>query len=296
MSRIAFYSADPGNHKFINPIIDKLRRDGFDCILYNNWTYDGQADVLWFDFCDNNLIAASRDDKEYLKGKKVIARLHAVEYYMGFHTQIDWSVVDDLIFVSDHLKRLCNIPEETVRQHVIHNGIDLEKMHYKERHQGKVIGYAGNIVPTKGIIPMLLYFKDLLNMDSSYKLKLIGLNRFHGREGEFYYNLKKKLGNSIEESEETNDINGWFESIDYLWQPSLAESFSLIVGEAMAKGVKPIINDFYGAKELWPNDLVYEDFEGFYRIVKGPYESWKYREFVERYSLDNQVKKIKELL
>lgn len=289
--KITFFSSDPGNHKFITPIIDKLSECGHDCQLLNNWTYT-DADLYWFDFCDNNLIVATRDDKKELRKKKVIARLHAVEYYMGFHKQIDWSCVDHLIFVSDHLQRLCDV--EGVKQSVIHNGIDLDKFKFKEREKGFVIGYAGNIVPTKGILIMFHYLRELLNYDKRYSLKMVGLNRFHGREGEYYDHCKKGL--PIEESGEVGNMDEWLDGIDYLWQPSLCESFSLIVGESMAKGIKPLINDFYGSKEIWTEDLIYRDFSQFYNLLKGPYESAKYREYVSRYSLDSAMEKIKCLL
>src|ERR1035437_7887541 len=242
MSSIAFYSADPGNHRFIKPIIDQLTILGYECKLYNNWTFD-DSDILWFDFCDNNLIQATKDDKEYLKKKKVIARLHAVEYYMGFHHQIDRSCVSDLIFVSDHMRRLCG--ELPVRTHVIHNGIDIPYLSFHTHENGLTLGYAGNIVETKGILTMFHYFRELRRY-GDYKLKMVGLNRLSGRDLEFYNHAKKDL--PIEEAGEVSNINDWLDEIDYLWQPSQAESFSLITGEAMAKGVKPLINSFYGAE------------------------------------------------
>lgn len=303
--KITFFSADPGNHKFITPIIERLQIEGHDCQLLNNWTYT-DADIYWFDFCDNNLIVATRDDKEELKKKKVIARLHAVEYYMGFHNQIDWNCVDHLIFVSDHMRRMCfngifpgsyssGMKPEI---HTIHNGIDLEKFNFKNRKKGNVIGYAGNIVPTKGILTMLNYFAELTLNRPWFKLKMVGLNRFHGREGEYFKHCIETNGmkDKIEETGEVPDINEWLEGIDYLWQPSLTESFSIIVGEAMAKGIKPIINDFYGSRELWPEDCIYRNFTEFLNIIDGIYISDKYREFVERYSLDKSINKINEII
>jgi len=292
--RIAFYSIDPGCHKFLFPIIEHLEKQGHTCQLYNGWTYD-EAEVLWFDFCDNNLIVASREDKEYLKSKKVIGRLHAVEYYMGFHRQIDWTCVSDLIFVSDHMRRMCNQEGELpVCQHVIHNGIDLDKMEFKERKPGLVLGYAGNIVPTKGMTLMPGYFREITR-HGDYKLKMVGLSRMQGREGEFFNHSMQGL--PVEMNEEVSDINEWMEGIDYLWQPTLAESFSFIIGEAMAKGIKPVINDFFGSRELWPEELIYHDFTSFLEVINSPYESKKYRQFVEeRYSLKDQLAKIDELI
>lgn len=295
--KIAFYSADPGNHKFIEPIRLRLVQLGYDCQLYNNWHIDKEADILWFDFCDSNLIAASKENADFLKTKRVIARLHAVEYYMNFHHAIDWSCVGDLIFVSDHMRRMCG--ELPVRTHVIHNGIDLNRFSYKERKNGFVLGYAGNIVPAKGILTMFHYFRELWNKDNRYQLKLIGLNRFGARDLEYYKHYIKDL--PIEEMEELpnsqyDNINQWLDKVDYLWQPSHAESFSLIVGEAMAKGIKPIINNFYGSTELWPKENIYNSFSQFYKILMSDYKSANYRKFVEQYSLDDTIKQICELL
>lgn len=291
--RITFFSADPGNHRFIQPIIDRLALKGYECQLLNNWTIT-DADVYWFDFADNNLITASQENKEYLKSKKVIARLHAIERYMGYHHQIDWSCVSDLIFVSEHMKRMCNEDGELpVRQHVIYNGIDLDKFTFKERDNGLTLGYAGNIVPAKGILTMFHYFREL-RRHGDYKLKMVGLNRFSARDLEFYKHYTKDL--PIEEEGETSDINKWLDGVDYLWQPSHAESFSLIVGEAMAKGIKPLINGFYGADELWPESLIYKDFTAFFDIIITRYKSNEYREFAERYSLEKEMEQIYGLI
>jgi len=290
MKKIVVFSSDPGNHRFIEPLMEKLKTYGYEYRIINNWTAVDDADIYWFDFCDNNLISATNDDGKLLKGKMVIARLHAVEYYLNFHKQIKWEFVNNLIFVSDHMRRMCDV--KGVKQTVVHNGIDLEKLSYRERRPGMVIGYAGNIVPAKGILIMFHYLRELLNRQKGYSLKMIGLNRFHGREGEYYNYYKNDL--PIIEAGETNNINQWLEGVDFLWQPSLTESFSLIIGEAMAKGIKPLINDFYGSRELWPEELIYRDFSGFMKILQADYDSAKYRAWAEKYSLDKAVEKIKK--
>ena len=100
----------------------------------------------------------------------------------------------------------------------------------------------------------------------------------------------------IEEAGEVEDIDSWLDGVDYLWQPSNAESFSLIVGEALARGIKPIINSFYGADELWPKDKIYTDFSSFRDIINAPYCSNCYRVFASRYSLDKEMDLITKLL
>lgn len=303
---IAFFSADPGNHRFIEPVIEELRKHGHICQLYNNWTAV-DAEIYWFDFCDNNLISATRDDKHLLVGKRVIARLHAVEAYMGFHRQIDWTCVDHLIFVSDHLRRKCAdvVYPPNLTIHVIHNGIDVDKFTYRQRSLNGAkyteewrFGYVGNIVPQKGLLTFIHYFSTIKAMDPNAQFYLAGLSRMGGREGEYWDYASTRPG-GIYQDGPCEDTNAWLDDrqIHVLVQPSYAESFSLIVAEAMAKGIKVAINNFWGADELWPKDLIYSNFKEFCDILEAPYESQRYRTWVEeRYSLASQIKKIEELL
>jgi glycosyltransferase involved in cell wall biosynthesis len=279
---------------------------GHECQILNNWTYT-DADVYWFDFCDNNLIVATRDDKEHLKTKKVIARLHAVEAYMGFYKQIDWGCVNHLIFVSDHIRRKCLDAQypDSCKIHVIHNGVDMERFRFRERMRDSTkylgswnFGYVGNIVPQKGLLNFLHYFSFIRKEVPDAKFYLAGLNRMHGREGEYWEYMKERIGNIFEETEGI-DTNEWLEDkdINYLVQPSYAESFSLIVAEAMAKGIKPLVNDYWGSRELWPEDLIYTNVAEFSTIIEAPYESKRYREWVEkRYNLEDKINQLEELI
>lgn len=289
--RIAIFSADPACHRFIKPLIEKWQQKGFKTELYTNYS-PKEADIYWFDFVDNNLKIASSEFKDDLKDKIVIARLHYIEYYVGHHYGVNWRAVDHLILVSDFMKNL--IGDLPVKKHTIYNGIDLEKFTYKKRQAGFTLGYAGHIIPQKGIITMFHYFRQLLNKDPRYRLKMVGLRRFHKKFGEYYdhYLEIADLKDKIDEGGETEDMNEWLEGIDFLWQPSMAESFSMIIGEAMAKGIKPIINNFKVSEELWLKDLIYRDFDEFYKILTGSYESERYRKHIEdNYSLVNITEK-----
>lgn len=291
MPSITFFSADPGNHRFIQPIIDRLSSE-YECRLINNYTHT-DADIYWFDFCDNNLISATREDAEHLKGKKVIARLHSVEAYMGYHNQIDWSGVDDLIFVSEHMKRKCSDADyKDCRLHVVHNGVDLSKFTFRPKPPPTdTFAYVGNIIPQKG----LLTFATLLPRGATWHVA--GLSRMHGREGEFWELMKATR--DIREEGPVEDVNAWLDEKHPRWlvQPSYSESFSLIIAEAMAKGIKPIINDYVGAVELWPEDLIYTYATDLEEIMAGSYEPEFYRTWVAiRYDIDKKVAEIKDIL
>lgn len=300
--KIVAFSADPGNHRFIIPIIEQWEKQGHEVVLINNYT-PTKADVYWFDFADNNVIAASNEFAEDLVAKKVIVRLHAVEAYLDFYSKINWNVIDHLIFVSDHIRRkVCENYQfpDNLKIHTIHNGIDLNKWTFKEREKGFNLAYLGNIVPAKGLLTFLHYLEFLVWHDKRYKIYLAGLNRLHGREGEYFEHYLKRTGlkdHWIEEPEVAN-VDKWLDEkdINFLIQPSLAESFSLVVGEAMAKGIKPIINNYWGSEEIWPKDLIYSGFHDFVEIIEGSYNSKTYRDYIKRYSLDDTMKQISEIL
>jgi len=275
------------------------------------------ADVLWIEWATRNAEAVTHDAPEIvIRGKsKLIVRIHGIEAYQGQYQAVDWNLVDHLIFVSDHIRRKI-IGEGDVFEpgnyrfpdklpiHVIPNGVDLDKWTFKKREHGYNIAFVGNFIPQKGLIYMLPYLEQLFKTDPRWHLYMIGDSRnrhiFHGREGEFFDNFLKV--NHLEdrvtvEPEATDDLNLWYEDnqINYVLVPSLAESFSMVVAEAMTKGIKPLINSWWGVEDNWPEELIFKNIDDFNWIFDTPYESLKYHQLVrDRYDLNKVVQQIGE--
>ena len=77
--------------------------------------------------------------------------------------------------------------------------------------------------------------------------------------------------------------------MDYIVSPSIVESFGYSIAEAMLKGIKPLIRDRQGAREMWPEECVWRDVGDFEALLQGPYDSARYRDWVlDRYSLERQ--------
>ena len=81
----------------------------------------------------------------------------------------------------------------------------------------------------------------------------------------------------------------WLEDKDYILCTSINEGNPNNIIEAMAMGIKPIIHNFPGAKEQFPDDLIFTETSGaLIRILENKYEPEKYRDWVkERYDLSN---------
>ena len=255
------------------------------------------ADILWFDFCDANIVEATR-----MAGweQQIICRVHGFEAYdTSIAEQVNWESVDDLIFVSEHLKNdfLSKYPKaEAANSHVIPNGIDLSKLKYEKRSHGKTLGYAGYLKAGKNVSLMLNILNEL---PDDYALKIAGEWQCDKEEKQFEH-LTKRLGLSERVLLEPwqDDMNIWFESVDYLVSASISESFSYLIGEAMAKGIKPVVIDRPGAKDIWGEEFLFRSVgeAAAMMMPDSHYESKRYRKIAERYSIDKQMESIRGIL
>ncbi|MCH8929222.1 MAG: glycosyltransferase [Candidatus Marinimicrobia bacterium] len=255
------------------------------------------GDLLWFDWCDNNLAEATR-----MTGweQRIICRVHGYEAYeSSAPEQVNWENVDDIVFVAEHTKNafLEKFPAaEKSNHHIIANGIDLFKWEYKERSHGKRLGSAGYLKQGKNP-SMLLQILYLLPED--YTLKIAGEWQSI-KEKKYFIHLMNRFGiaNRVTLEPWQDDMNNWLNTIDYLISPSISESFSYIIGEAMAKGIKPVVIDRPGAEDLWGEEFLFRTTEEAVEMIlpKSDYDSEAYRKIAERYSLDKQLNQIRKLL
>ena len=99
---------------------------------------------------------------------------------------------------------------------------------------------------------------------------------------------------------QVDSINDWLENIDILLHPGQKEAFCYAVGEAMAKGIPAVINDFYGSKDIWSDMYTYQTHKEAIENIKiwnkngGPPPE-DHRKFIQdNYSLERQLKETDE--
>lgn len=257
------------------------------------------ADICWFEWCDDLVIYGSRLD--IAKEKIVVCRLHSYEVFTEYINQVNWANVDKLICVGknirDILKMKVNIEDNKII--IIQNGIDENKYNYKDRCDGFNIAYVGYINFKKG--PMLLVhtFRAICEKDKRYKLYIAGV--FQDERYVLYFSQMIKemnLEKSIIYDGWQNDLNKWLEDKNYILCTSVLESQNLSVMQAMSKGIKPIIHNFVGAKEIYPRDYLWNDIdEAVSMVCNHKYNSKEYRDFIiNNYSLTMQQNKISKLM
>ncbi|MCK5591383.1 MAG: glycosyltransferase family 4 protein, partial [Candidatus Pacebacteria bacterium] len=182
---------------------------------------------------------------------------------------------------------------------VVNLGVDIDKLTYRDRKPGKTIGWLNRIGSGKGIELLCQIIYKMVKYSKDYKFEIVGqcntawlmkyLIEFLNRNG---------LNDNVKIMPEVVNVNEWMDSIDYIMSTSMKECMSLPLAEGMAKGIKPVIHNWWGADELYPGDLIFQTAEQACDIIMSQqYDSNFYRKFVEdKYTLNMQVNKLNKIM
>jgi len=262
------------------------------------------ADIVWLEWANELTINLTNHPEDILKDKHTICRLHSYEAFEGFANNIIWNKINDLIFVADHIKNIVvqQVPKllQIVRGiHVIPNGIDMNRFSFKERSIGKNLAFVGSINHKKGPLLLLHAFRELVKLDSEYRLFIAGA--FQDTRYQLYFAQmiqEMDLENNIQMDGWIENINPWLEDKQYIVCTSILEGHPVGIMEAMARGLKPLIHNFVGAKGIYPDKYLWNAIPDFVRMAtENDYDPAEYKKFIEtNYSLEKQLGSIDKII
>lgn len=259
------------------------------------------ADVCWFEWCNDPLIWATRQDMARQKG--VICRLHRYEAFSDMPLRVHWEQVDALTVVAEHLSTiLCeSLPglERRTRLSHIPNGVDMARYELLERAPGFDIALIGYLHGRKNPQMALQIMRELVSIDPRYRLHVAG--KFQDPALQLYWGHQLKqlgLSDNVIMYEWQDDIAAFLEDKSYILSTSLHESFGYSIAEAMARGIKPVVHHFPFATDMWPEEMLFNTVDDAVNIIRSEtYTSRAYRQFIQdNYSLDSQVRQIRDLI
>ncbi len=298
----------PGLQSFLGDIVGylKTKYDVRTCYSNNNQEIESAvqwADLVWLEWA-NELTVALTNHSTLLDGKHIICRLHSYEAFSGFARKIKWEKIDDLVFVAKHIKDIVvqQVPEviERVKNiRIVPNGVNLDKFAFKDPSKGTNLAYLGQINYKKGPMLLLHAFRELVQVDEKYRL-FIGGN-FQDDRYKLYFDQmirEMDLENNIQMDGWVEDVGTWLDDKQYIVCTSVLEGHPVGLMEAMTCGLKPVIHNFVGAREIYPEKYLWNSIPEFVSRVTGPdYDSREYRLFiVKHYSLQKQLKTIASIL
>lgn len=224
-------------------------------------------------------------------GAKNIVFLRRYELFEGGLKRVDWKGVHDLICVNSWIR---DVTEEilasmkvSTKVHLVYNGTDPARWRYRERTHGKKIGMACHVHPKKNL-PLAMQI--LAKLPEDYELHVAGGIQ-DSCTAEYLNHLGTILRRKVYLYDHipAGDLSLWWEQMSYCLSTSISEGNPNNVIEAMAKGLKPVVHDWPGADDQFPDDLRFRTAEeAAAQILAGAYESKRYRAIVEeKFSLAN---------
>lgn len=302
--RIAFFCGADGS-TFLDPVCNYLK-NRFEIRVFTGRTqqelYDLMrwSDISWFEWCTDLAVIGSNGPKVC----ETIIRLHRYEAYTELPGRVNWRNVDVLIMVGNSFVQQALLngvgpvspPTSIV---TIPNGVDLGAMRFVNRPRGKSIAFVGNLRMVKNPPLLLQCMHRLHSLDSAYRLFVAGVFQ-DGALEQYVHHMTKELGltEAVVFDGWQADINHWLADKHYIVSSSTIESQGMGILQGMACGLKPVVHNFPGACEIYPEEFLFDTPGEFCeQILSGAYEPGRYRQFVERdYSQKEQLAKINELL
>ena len=263
----------------------------------------GWADIVWLEWANQMAVHVTNKIPE-IKDKQVLCRLHGYEVFTDLPAQINWSVVDKLIFVAGHKKEIFNkkFKVNAPSQVVLRNGVNMEKFSIAPNKKNtKKLVLLGHINFRKGLPLLIQFFHSLLQKDPEYYLYIRG--EFQDPKLEMAARTMIKelaLENHIEFVEWVDDLNSWLADKSHILSFSLEESFHYAIGNGMAAGLKPVIHAWNESRDIWPEEFIFKSYDEFEHLISAQ-QSWTpecYRNLLYEYQLDSsfQLLKVEALL
>jgi glycosyltransferase involved in cell wall biosynthesis len=187
--------------------------------------------------------------------------------------------------------------------HLIRPGVKVEKFSFRhDRYGYNIAMITGDIWVMKNVIEGLMIFATLVarNPCLPWKLHWRGQYADHARYMQVaveHFLKSRGLEDRVTLYPPVSSIDEWLEPMDFILHPSIKEAFCYSVAEAMCKGIKPVLNDWLGCRDTWPQENIYKTVDEAIDIFLGPRTPEIYRRFVETcYPLERMVDNYDRLL
>ena len=264
------------------------------------------CDVFFCDVCDNNAKVATHEYGDIAKTKKFFVRCLDIEAWLRHPDAVDWNNASGLIFINKMIHDMVvpnlNRPDLPIK--IIKCGVNLEKFTLRKEIGGKKIAAIfgiNRLYNDKRVDDAIRIFHQIhFRHDPEYTLHILGTNS----QGQPYYTQyfrkfveETGLSDFVTFTDHVHDVNAWLEDKSYIITPGIKEAFNFATAEAMAKGIKPVINHFLGVYNIWPKEYVYNNFDEAVEMLLSPAEPDKYRQYiVDNYDFERYYREMNEFM
>ncbi|MDH3892366.1 MAG: glycosyltransferase family 4 protein [candidate division Zixibacteria bacterium] len=242
------------------------------------------ADIIWSTWCNEATVHLSR----LANCPPLATNIRSYEILTpNLMTGVNWTKVDGAIFVADHIREMANEmwskQLSAVPQTTVHNCVELHRYPFYENGPGRDVCYIGYLNHKKGIGLLLQCIREAVKIDKAYRFHIAG--SFQEKRFEVYMkHLVSEMGLSshVDFCGWVKDVPAFLKEMNYVISTSPWEGCPNNIIESMACGIKPLIHNWRGAKDIFPEHLVFNCLDDFARLLTcSDYESQAYRRYVE---------------
>lgn len=278
--------ADNTGKKFIQDLLDHWVKMGHEVkyergaseylaqwadVYYVEWI-DGNLDYLYKLYNDPDCENRTKD-WDNNKKPKIICRMIDWDIWCDYISTKNRKYIDfcdHIVSIVPHMKRKLmdnGVPEGKIT--LIRPGVNLDKFPLKKASwNGHVHGtdgfqlgmVLGDMWWPKNHMGGLDIFTQLYRRNDKWRLHIRGQHE----GGEYWpvmydhYLESRGIKDAVTLYQPQDDMNEWYEKIDILLHPGMKETFSYATAEAMSKGIPAIVNEFYGSRDIWPGNMLYQ--------------------------------------
>jgi glycosyltransferase involved in cell wall biosynthesis len=227
------------------------------------------ADAVLAEWCLGNALWYSGNRRP---GQRLVSRFHRFERDTQFPDQIPDEGLDYVGFVAEHI-RASMVPRMAIdgrRMGVIPNAVPVSHLQRAKLPGSDYnLGILGVSPSMKRLDLAVETLRLLRGRDERFVLYVKGPSPIDywwiwGRPEEraFYLDLANEIGgdpllrDAVVFDRGGPDVAEWFRKIGFILSMSDFESFHMAVAEGSASGAIPVIRDWEGARELYPDESV----------------------------------------
>lgn len=295
--------SDNNNRKFITDLLARWGKDGHKVFfeLGTNPSLFKSCDVYFIDSCDHNAKVAAVARKYNCR---LFVRVLDIEAWVKHPASVKWENVDGVIFINQRIKKLVESYTDLSRTRVkvIKCGIDLNKFTLKKSFQGRKIALVvgqHRIYNDKRIDEAVKILAELNKRSRGFTLHILGTESNQAYYIKYLHSLIDSLNlrEAVEFVDYVDDVNSWLEDKTYIITPGIKEAFSFATAEAMAKGIKPVINNFWGAQDIWDKKWIYNTHSEAVEMFLSEITPMEYRRYIDlNYNFERFYREMNEFM
>ena len=252
------------------------------------------GDIIWLEWGNDISIACANEGIN----KPTIMRVLSYEAYLQILKQLNWKNVNKVIFVADFIADIVKSNYPVGDHVIINNGVNLDKFTFRNQPKNKNVAFVGNFNGTKQPDLFLQIAHKVIKEDKDYKFFWKGQIQ-DTRLYHYFRMMITKLGleNNVFYENHSDNVNEWLEDKSIFLSTSGHEAYGMAILEAFAKGLKPVIHNFYYAEEFYPKEYLFNTIdEGAKMILDSSYTPELYRKFAEEHSFSKQIEETRKVI